>query len=408
MIQLLKRIGPFEVIRPLGRGGMGTVYLATDPKSGRRVAVKTVSTDVTDGGQTLKRFAKEVEILSRLEHPNIVRALGPLERDGESWYFAMEYVEGRTLAAILKEHGRLEPERAAFFLREVLLALEAAHAQGVLHRDLKPSNVLVDRKPRVMLSDFGVARAVDLTRLTTSGMALGTPAYMAPEQIDGRDADERSDLYSLGVMAYEMVTGRLPFVAENPYAVLKMHQEAQPRPPREVFDDIPPALEAAILCAMAKSPAQRFSSAAEFRAALAGAFPDGEEGVVQRSGVWLEGVVSRETVALDGAGGWTRPRAWPGRAGLLVGAGVAAGVVLLGVVTWRAMSPDPAPPGPPVGPPAVVAARRVELTLADGSNVQGKLDLLDPAHGIVRIVDEKGQRRSYALDQVRKMTNLTE
>ncbi|MEK7866535.1 MAG: serine/threonine-protein kinase [Planctomycetota bacterium] len=390
-------------MRPLGKGGMGTVYLATDPRTGARVAVKTVSADVTDGGQTLKRFAKEVEILSRLEHPNIVRALGPLERDGDSWYFAMEYVEGRTLAAILKECGRLEPERAAFFLREVLLALEAAHAQGVLHRDLKPSNVLVDRKPRVMLSDFGVARAVDLTRLTTSGMALGTPAYMAPEQIEGRDADERSDLYSVGVMAYEMVTGRLPFVAENPYAVLKMHQETAPRPPRQAFEDIPPALEAAILCAMAKSPAQRFSSAAEFRAALVGAFPSGEDEAVRRSGVWLEGIVSRETVALDGPGDGARPRAW-------VGVGVAAGVVLLAAVAWRAMAPGPdvPPPGPSPGPSAAAPQRRVELTFPDKSTVRGRLEALDAAHGFVRIVDEKGERRTYELRGVVSMKNLPE
>lgn len=400
MNQAVRRIGPYEVLRPLGKGGMGTVYLAIDPSSGGRIAVKTVSADNTDGGQTLKRFAKEVEILSRLEHPNIVRALGPLERDGESWYFAMEYVEGRTLGAILKEYGRLEPERAAFFLREVLLALEAAHAQGVLHRDLKPSNVLVDRSQRVKLSDFGVARAIDLTRLTTSGMALGTPAYMAPEQVEGRDADERSDLYSLGVMAYEMVTGRLPFVAENPYAVIKMHQQTPPRPPREAFDDIPQALEAAILRAMAKHPAQRFSSAAEFRAALDAVFPPGEE-AGRRTSVWLEEVVRRETVALDDAPSGRGRRRW-------VGAGAAAGVILAGVVAWRAMAPSESlvAPGPRPGPPA--SERRVEITLDDKSTIRGRLETLDAVHGFIRIVDDKGQRRTYDLKDVTEVRHLME
>ncbi len=397
MMEVAQRIGEYEVIRPLGRGGMGTVYLARDAR-GQRVAVKTVPADVTDGGQTLKRFAKEVEILTRLAHPNIVRALGPLARDGDAWYFPMEYVEGRTLAAILKEHGRLEAEQAAYFLREVLLALEAAHANGVLHRDLKPSNVLVDRVRRVLLSDFGVARAVDLTRLTTSGMALGTPAYMAPEQIDGRDADERSDLYSLGVMAYEMVTGRLPFVAENPYAVLKMHRDTAPRPPREAFADIPEKLERAILCAMAKSPAERFSSAAEFREAIERAVPTGEE-AAKRTGAWLESVVNRETVALTA----DEP---PRRAalGLLI-------VVLVCVSAvwafWHGPKPDLRQRSR-TDAPTVGAQKRVELTFTDNTTVRGRLELFDVAHGILRIVDEKGEKHSYDRGQVRKIVYLSE
>ncbi|HEY6826863.1 MAG TPA: protein kinase [Gemmatimonadaceae bacterium] len=259
----------------IGRGGMAVVYRGVDTRLNRTVAIKVLPPDVAFNPDVRVRFLREAQTAAQLNHPNIVPIYSVDEKDSAGLvYFVMAFVDGESLGSRLKREGIWPVDRAVRVLRDVADALAYAHARGVVHRDIKPDNILIDRASgRPMVTDFGIARAAaGETRLTVTGVAVGTPAYMSPEQALGeREIDGRSDLYSLAVVGYHMLTGEPPFKAVNTPAMLVKHVSERPRPVRERRPDVPAYLAVAIDRALAKRPEDRWTDAAEFRDALDGA-----------------------------------------------------------------------------------------------------------------------------------------
>ncbi|HMA24695.1 MAG TPA: protein kinase [Gemmatimonadaceae bacterium] len=256
----------------IGRGGMAVVYRATDLRLHRTVAIKVLPPDVAFNSDVRVRFIREAQTAAQLNHPNIVPIYSVDEKDdGSVVFFVMSYVDGESLGARLKREGAWPIEQTVRVLRDVADALAYAHARGVVHRDIKPDNILIERASgRPMVTDFGIARAAaGDARLTVTGVAVGTPAYMSPEQALGeRELDGRSDLYSLAVVGYHMLTGETPFKATNTPAMLVKHVSERPRPVREKRPEVPAYLAVAIDRALAKRPEDRWADAAEFRDAL--------------------------------------------------------------------------------------------------------------------------------------------
>ena len=256
----------YELDREIGRGGMGIVYKAKDRRLKRPVAVKLLPPELAFRSEIRSRFLKEAETAAQLSHPNIVPIYSVDERDGLV-YFVMAFVDGENLAARLHSQGRLDATESRRILKEVAEALAYAHERGVVHRDIKPDNILLcaDDDGRVMVTDFGIARAVSEgsdSRLTATGMAIGTPAYMSPEQSMGeRDIDGRSDLYALGVVGYQMLAGELPFNAPSTPALLVKQISERPTPIDVHRPDAPPDLARAVMMLLEKDPANRFPSA---------------------------------------------------------------------------------------------------------------------------------------------------
>ncbi len=260
----------YEVGREIGRGGMGVVYSAIDRKLRRGVAVKVLPPELAYRDDVKQRFLREAQTAAQLSHQNIVPIYGVEERAGLVC-FVMALVEGESLATRISRDRRLSVKEVREVLAGVADALGYAHQNGIVHRDVKPDNILLDKSTgRPMVTDFGIARAAEGdARLTVTGIAVGTPAYMSPEQAMGeREIDGRSDLYSLAIVGYQMLSGELPFQAANTPAMLMKHISEAPRPLNEIRQDAPQSLLSALSRAMAKKPADRFASAAEFRAAL--------------------------------------------------------------------------------------------------------------------------------------------
>jgi len=260
-------LGRYEIDSLLGSGGMGAVYAARDGESGERVALKVLSGELLEDEQRFRRFEQEVSALGRLDHPNIVRLVGPIERDETHVFFAMELLEGKTLSARIRETGPMPVPTALALVRPLLEALAAAHREGVIHRDIKPSNILLVGD-RVVLTDFGLARMDDITRLTQTGQLMGTLDYMSPEQCEGGEIDGRSDLYSVGIILYEMLTGTPPFRKETPGAILKGHLTERPSRLDRIRADLPGGLADVVERLLAKEPDRRYPSAEEALAAL--------------------------------------------------------------------------------------------------------------------------------------------
>ncbi|WNG52253.1 protein kinase [Archangium minus] len=267
-----QRFGSFVSRRELGRGGMGTVLLAEHVLIPKRVAVKVLHRHLAEEPELVARFLAEARAMSLVQHENVVTVYDLDTREGRP-YFVMEYLEGQSLAAFAR--GPLEPALVVELLAQVCDALGAAHAHGIVHRDLKPANVFLTPGPngrhRVKLLDFGIAKR--LVRLdgetpTRTGVLMGTPEFMAPEQCGGKDVDARTDLYAVGVLGYLLLTGTAPFSGSNAAEILVAHLQQAPRPPHEVRPGIPPALSAVLLRALAKRPDARYATAAELRAAL--------------------------------------------------------------------------------------------------------------------------------------------
>ena len=284
-MQIGQQVERYRVVGVLGQGGMGAVYEVE--REGARFAMKAALPDLDDGGQAARRLAREANVLQLLDHPNIVRAVDQLVVEGRL-YLVLELVRGTPLAAIC-DRGPLAPRRALVLARQLLDAIEHAHARGVVHRDLKPGNTIVTLAGRPGLEyeqlkvlDFGLVRLLDDAaallggeRLTRTGLAFGTPAYMAPESALGRGVDGRADLYAVGVIVFEMLTGRTPFVGTDPVKLLRAHVSTPPPRLADVVADAPwatPALEALCAGALAKQPEQRFADAATMRACLDEAF----------------------------------------------------------------------------------------------------------------------------------------
>jgi serine/threonine-protein kinase len=266
-------VGSFRIIRVLGRGGMGTVYLAEHPVIGSRVAIKFLHESMASNADLVGRFYDEARAVNLIGHENIVGIFDLAMLPPNRYYIVMEYLEGRTLSALLRD-GPVPPDVALDVVLQLCDALHCAHERGVVHRDLKPDNVfLLRRRGRshfVKLVDFGIAKLRDApaSSHTAAGMIVGTPEYMAPEQCDNRDIDARTDLYALGVMAYQLATGTLPFAGRSVAQLLLAHLREPPPPPRSIAPSIHPALEETILRALAKRPEDRFPDLAAFARAL--------------------------------------------------------------------------------------------------------------------------------------------
>ena len=258
--------GRYRIISRLGSGGMADVYLARDESLGRLVAIKVLKKRLAADAEFVERFRIEAQAAASLNHPAIV-AVYDRGKAGDSPYIAMEYVDGESLRQQVRRTGRLSPDEAAGIALAVLDALREAHARHIVHRDVTSSNVLVDEAGRVKVADFGIAR-MGVSALTRTGAMLGTSSYLSPEQAQGRSADERSDLYSLGVVLYEMLTGRLPFSGESDLAVAMQHVSAAPPNPRSLIPDVPEAYAAVVMKALSKQPFDRYQSADEFGGAL--------------------------------------------------------------------------------------------------------------------------------------------
>ena len=252
----------YKIERTVGVGGMAIVFEAKDILTGRRVAIKMLKDSAANNTQAIKRFVIESKAVEMLDHPNIVKIYGISVR-GEHKYIVMEYLEGITLREYMKTKGPLDWREAVEFTEQVLAALDHAHMKGVVHRDIKPQNIMLLEGGIVKVTDFGIAKIPKAETLTMADKAIGTVFYISPEQAQSKKIDARSDLYSLGVMLYEMVTGKMPFIADTPVAVIIKHINTQPVPPTQLNPKIPIGLEQIILCAMAKNPDARYQSASQ-------------------------------------------------------------------------------------------------------------------------------------------------
>src|SRR5687768_3539984 len=260
--------GRYELVRKLARGGMAEVFLARDLLLDRPVALKVLYPELSRDPTFVERFRREAQAAANLSHPNIVSVYDWGEEDG-TYFIVMEYVEGRTLAQIVSDEGPLLPDRAADVAIDVAGALGFAHRNGVVHRDVKPGNVLSSPLGQVKVADFGIARAVSTEEnLTQAGTVMGTATYFSPEQARGEQVDPRSDVYSLGVVLYELLVGDPPFKGDSPVAVAYKHVQEQAELPTTRNPRIPVALEAVTMKALAKNPANRYASAEELAADL--------------------------------------------------------------------------------------------------------------------------------------------
>jgi hypothetical protein len=253
-------LGKYQLQAEIGRGGMGIVYRGYDPALRRPVAIKLLPQQLTYDSQFVQRFQQEAILAASLRHPGIVTIHDVGEQAGV-YYIVMEYLEGTTLEALLARQGALTPTQAARIVRQLADALDYAHGRGVIHRDIKPANIMVSPEGRATLMDFGLVRAAEGTSLTRSGVVMGTPEYMSPEQALGEPVDGRSDVYSLGIVLYKMLSGKVPFSRSTPYAITYAHIHEPPPPLRQARADLPASMEAVVDRTLAKRPAERYGRA---------------------------------------------------------------------------------------------------------------------------------------------------
>jgi len=261
-------IGNHRIVAKIGQGGMGSVYQGEDTTLGRKVAVKILNPNLLErGGKELERFQAEAKVQASLNHPNIV-TLYQFEPYRDSWCMVMEYVEGKTLAEIVRSSGPLPPHIVVNLCKQILDGLSAAHRMGVVHRDLKPSNVMLTPDGVAKVMDFGIAKVQGGKALTESGALVGTVYYMSPEQVRGEQVDARSDIYSFGIIMFELLTGRVPFKEDSDFSIMIHHVQTPPPPPTQLSPDVPSALEDIVMRCLAKDPAYRYQTAQDVIAAL--------------------------------------------------------------------------------------------------------------------------------------------
>src|SRR5512135_3470581 len=270
-----KTLGKYHIVERLGHGGMAEVYKAYHAKLDRYVTVKILHSYLIDGQDFLARFDREARAVATLRHPHIVQ-IHDYEVEDDIYYMVVEFIDGGSLQLRMDELARagayLPVRQALSIMDNVAEALDYAHHQGIIHRDIKPSNILLDTRGNAFLCDFGIARIVGSAQFTTTGSLIGTPAYMSPEQGLGETLAETSDIYSLGVVVYQMLTGKQPFAAETPLAIIHKQVNEPPVAPKKLRPDLPEAVDRVIAKALAKNPADRYQTAHEFHKSMDAAF----------------------------------------------------------------------------------------------------------------------------------------
>ena len=257
----------FKIISKLGEGGMGAVYKGVDMMTEREVAIKALRPELASQPEVAERFRSEAVTLAKLNHPNIA-TLYNFFRQGDEYYMVLEFVRGETLDTLISQHGAMPVEQAVPLFCKVLEGIDHAHEEGIVHRDIKPANMMLTARGRLKVLDFGIARILGTARMTKAGHLIGTIEYMAPEQVKGLETDARSDIYSLGMLLYEMLTGRGAFDIQNEFELMSAQINQMPTPPRELNPNIPVEVEEAIMHAIAKDPDARYQTAGEFREVL--------------------------------------------------------------------------------------------------------------------------------------------
>jgi len=259
--------GRYQIIEELGRGGMGRVYKAMDVEVNEKIALKLIKPEIAADKRTIERFRNELKFARKIRHKNVCQ-MYDLSKEEGSYYITMEFVPGDDLKSLIRRMGRLSPGQAITITQQVCDGLTEAHKLGVVHRDLKPQNIMIDQDGNARIMDFGIARSLEGKGITGAGVMIGTPDYMSPEQVEGKETDQRSDIYSLGVILYEMVTGHPPFEGDTPFTIGVKHKSEAPKDPKEMNPQIPDDLSRIILNCLKKEKENRYQSAEELRSEL--------------------------------------------------------------------------------------------------------------------------------------------
>jgi len=312
--------GRYQIIEELGKGGMGTVYKAQDTEIKEKVAIKLIKPEISADKNTIERFQNELKFARKISHRNVCRMFD-LNKEEGSYYITMEYVSGEDLKSFIRRAEKLTVGKAIAIGKQICEGLEEAHTLGVVHRDLKPSNIMIDNNGNARIMDFGIARSVEGKGITDKGIMIGTPDYMSPEQVEGKDIDQRTDIYSLGVILYEMVTGKTPFEGETALSIAHKHKYESPKEPRSVNTQVPDDLNLLILKCLEKDKEKRYQSAGEVRSELeniARGIPTTDRIIPER-----KPLTSKEITVTFGL------------KKLLVPALVFIGIVIAGVLIWQ-------------------------------------------------------------------------
>ena len=259
--------GRYQVIEELGHGGMGRVYKVHDTEIKEKVALKLLRPEISLDKEAVERFSNELKLARKISHRNVCRMFDLGRAEGTT-FITMEFVPGEDLKSFIHRSKQLSMGTAISIAKQVCEGLEEAHRLGVVHRDLKPGNIMIDKDGDAKIMDFGIARSLSGRGITGAGVMIGTPEYMSPEQVEGKDVDQRSDIYSLGIIIYEMLTGRIPFEGDTPFTIGVKHKSERPRDPRELNPQIPQDLGRLVLKCLEKDGAKRYQSAGELRTDL--------------------------------------------------------------------------------------------------------------------------------------------
>lgn len=254
--------GRYQVIEELGRGGMGRVYKVFDKEIKERIALKLLSPEIGSDERIIERFRNELKLARRISHRYVCRMFG-LNKEEGAYYITMEYISGEDLKSMIKMMGPMSPGKAVIIVRQVCKGLREAHRRGIAHLDLKPQNIMIDKEGSVRIMDFGIARSLKKDVRPEKGVLIGTPEYMSPEQVQGKDVDHRSDIYSLGITLYEMLTGEVPFEGDTPMSVVQKQRNMAPPDPRNINSQIPEELSRLILRCLEKERGKRYQDAEE-------------------------------------------------------------------------------------------------------------------------------------------------
>ncbi|MGD9346329.1 MAG: protein kinase [Candidatus Aminicenantes bacterium] len=331
--------GRYQIIEELGKGGMGRVYKALDKEINAKVALKLIKPEISADRKTIERFRKELKIARDITHKNVCR-MYDLNKEGDSYFITMEYVSGEDLKSFIRRSRQLTIGTAITIAKQVCEGLSEAHKSGVVHRDLKPSNIMIDNEGNVRIMDFGIARFLKEKGITGTGVIIGTPEYMSPEQVEGKELDQRSDIYSLGIVLYEMVTGQVPFEGDTPFALGMKHKSEIPHDPRKHNAQIPDDLSQVILRCLEKEKEKRCENADELRDELEKV----EKGIptTEKPSPGKKPLTSKEiTVSF-------------GLKKLLIPALTIAALVIIAIAIWQLLPQKPSPPSSPSKPSIAV------------------------------------------------------